>query len=61
MEERLECIGNGELLQLWAERQMAAQTAGAQPAAAAGARGARADGPRAVPHPARNLESRSAT
>ena len=26
MEERLECIGNGELLQLWAERQMAAQT-----------------------------------
>jgi hypothetical protein len=35
MEERLERIGNGELLQLWAERQVAAQTAGAQPAAAA--------------------------
>ena len=35
MEARLERVANGELLELWAERQAAVQKAGAQPAAAA--------------------------
>ena len=35
MEARLERVANGELLELWAERQATVQKAGAQPAAAA--------------------------